>query len=223
MRTLGFGGPPLTVLALGAHADDLEIGCGGTLMRLADEGRLARVVWVVFSADGERADEARSGARAIVSGGSGASDGMTGVPLEIAIHAFRDGYFPSQAAALKDEFERLKVRETPDLVLAPLLDDRHQDHRLVAELAWNTFRDHVIVEYELPKYEGDLAPRNLFVPLPDGYAERKVEALTASFPSQRKRDWFDARTFLGLMRLRGVECRSPSGYAEAFQARKLVL
>ena len=215
MRTLALDGPPLTVLALGAHADDVEIGCGGTLARLAAEGRLARVVWVVFSADDARAAEARAGADATLAGGH--------VRPEVMIHGFRDGYFPSSSAPIKDEFEQLKADVEPDLVFAPVLEDRHQDHRLISDLAWNTFRDHLILEYEIPKYEGDLAPRNLFVPLPEGGAERKVEVLETTFGSQADRHWFDSRTFLGLMRLRGLESRSPSGYAEAFQARKLVI
>jgi LmbE family N-acetylglucosaminyl deacetylase len=219
MRTLDVNGPPLTVLALGAHADDVEIGCGGTLGRLAGDGRLARVRWVVFSADDARAAEARAGAEATL---AATREGGT-VPLEVEVHGFRDGYFPSLSAPIKDEFERLKADVEPDLVFAPLLEDRHQDHRLIAELAWNTFRDHLILEYEIPKYEGDLGPRNVFVPLPEGAAERKVEMLETTFHSQRDRHWFDARTFLALMRLRGLESRAPSGYAEAFHARKLIL
>ena len=220
MRTLDVSGPPLTVLALGAHADDIEIGCGGTLARLADEGRLARVRWVVFSADEARAAEARAGAEAVLGQRSGR---LVPVPFDVVVHGYRDGYLVSEIALLKDSFEQLKTEIEPDLVFGPLLEDRHQDHRLIADLAWNTFRDHLILEYEVPKYDGDLGPRNVFVPLPDGGAERKVDVLETTFLTQRDRHWFDARTFLGLMRLRGLESRSPSGYAEAFQARKLVL
>ena len=202
MRTLDLEGPPLTVLALGAHADDLEIGCGGTLARLAARGppRACPVGGVL-----RRRHAGRRGAGRGRGNARGRRRGGGRVPWTSSIHGFRDGYFPSQSAPIKDEFERLKAEVAPDLVFAPVLEDRHQDHRLIAELAWNTFRDHLILEYEIPKYEGDLGPRNLFVPLPEGGAERKVEDLVATFGSQRDRHWFDSQTFLGLMRLRGLE------------------
>jgi LmbE family N-acetylglucosaminyl deacetylase len=205
---------PLRVLALGAHADDIEIGCGGTVLRLVAEYPGLSVDWVVLSGEGERAGEAADSAAAFLQG-AGES--------RIEVERFRDGFFPYDGAGVKRFFERLKSRVSPDLILAPRLEDRHQDHRLVAELAWNTFRDHVILEYEIPKYEGDLGQPNLFVPLAPQQAERKLELLSKHFPSQTGRSWFSDDTFLAILRLRGIESNAPSGLAEAFGARKLVL
>jgi LmbE family N-acetylglucosaminyl deacetylase len=204
---------PLRVLALGAHADDIEIGCGGTLLRLIAEHPGLVAHWVVLSGKGERAREAADSASAFLQG-TGAST--------IEVEAFRDGFFPYEGAAVKQFFEGLKSRVSPDLVLAPRLEDRHQDHRLVAELTWNTFRDHVILEYEIPKYEGDLGQPNLFVPLEREQAERKIELLLKHFPSQAGRSWFGDETFWAILRLRGIESNAPSRLAEAFHARKLV-
>jgi LmbE family N-acetylglucosaminyl deacetylase len=205
---------PLRVLALGAHADDIEIGCGGTVLRLLAEHPNLTVDWVVLSGDGERAAEAAESAAAFLQGAAAA---------RIAVERFRDGFFPYTGAEVKEYFEGLKSRVSPDLVLTHRLDDRHQDHRLVAELTWNTFRDHLILEYEIPKYEGDLGQPNLFVPLERAHCERKVELLLKHFFSQAGRDWFSDQTFWSLLRLRGLESRAPSTFAEAFHARKLVL
>jgi LmbE family N-acetylglucosaminyl deacetylase len=205
---------PLDVLAVGAHADDIEIGCGGTLLRLIAEGRVASVRWVVLSADGRRAAEARSGATAFLQGVAA---------REISVHGFRDGYFPFVGAGIKDVFESLKAAGDPDLVLTHRREDRHQDHRLVAELTWQTFRDHLVLEYEIPKYEGESETANLYVDLGEDVCRRKVDLLREAFPSQASRSWFDDDTFWGLLRLRGTECRSDSRYAEAFVCRKLVL
>jgi LmbE family N-acetylglucosaminyl deacetylase len=205
---------PLRLLTLGAHADDIEIGCGGTILRLVAEHPGLSVDWVVLSGEGERAGEAADSAAAFLQG-AGES--------RIEVERFRDGFFPYDGAGVKRFFERLKSRVSPDLILAPRLEDRHQDHRLVAELAWNTFRDHVILEYEIPKYEGDLGQPNLFVPLAPQQAERKLELLSKHFPSQTGRSWFSDDTFLAILRLRGIESNAPSGLAEAFGARKLVL
>lgn len=205
---------PLRVLALGAHADDIEIGCGGTVLRLVAEHPGLSVDWVVLSGEGERAGEAADSAAAFLQG-AGES--------RIEVERFRDGFFPYDGARVKRFFERLKSRVSPDLILAPRLEDRHQDHRLVAELAWNTFRDHVILEYEIPKYEGDLGQPSLYVPLAPQQAERKLELLSKHFPSQTDRSWFSDDTFLAILRLRGIESNAPSGLAEAFGARKLVL
>ena len=207
------GGLDLEVLCLGAHADDLEIGCGGTVLRLLEERPGTRVHWVVLSGDEKRAAEARAGA------------GLFLGEAEHRIHLseFRDGFFPSQHAQLKEYFEALAREVAPDLVFTHFRDDLHQDHRAVCELTWNTFRDHLVLEYEIPKYDGDLGRPNCYVPLSDDVVRRKIENLAQAFPSQTGKDWFDGETFRGLMRLRGMESRAASGYAEAFHARKLLL
>jgi LmbE family N-acetylglucosaminyl deacetylase len=197
----------LRALVIGSHADDIEIGCGATLLQLGQERELD-VHWVVLGATGERAEEARTSAAAY------------GVQAEV--QGFRDAFFP-YAAEVKEYFEELKGRVDPDVVFTHHEGDRHQDHRLVAELTWNTFRDHVILEYEIPKYDGDLGRPNVFVPLEEEHARRKVELLLDSFPSQAGKRWFTEDLFMGLMRLRGMECNSPSGLAEGFYARKLSL
>lgn len=197
---------PLSVLALGAHPDDIEIGCGGALMRLAAAEPL-QLHYVIFSASPERADEARASAAAL---------GATSVE----IHGFRDGYFPWSGAELKDTFEALKRRVEPDVIFTPNRDDLHQDHAQVARLTWNTWRRHLILEYEIPKYEGELGPPNLYVTLSDETARRKVEHVLSAFPSQSSRAWFRASTFEAILRLRGVECNAP--WAEGFTVRKLI-
>ena len=209
MLTLELGAATgLRVLAIGSHADDIEIGCGGTLLRLAQEVETLELHWVVLSAEGERADEARAGAAAF--------------GAEAEVLGFRDAFF-RYGGEVKEFFEELKGRVEPDLVFTHHDADRHQDHRLVAELTWNTFRDHLILEYEIPKYDGDLGAPNVFFQLPEDVARRKVELLVDSFPSQREKRWFTEDLFMGLMRLRGMECNAPSGLAEAFYARKLSL
>jgi LmbE family N-acetylglucosaminyl deacetylase len=213
MRSLGLTAP-IRLLCIGAHPDDIEIGCGGTISRLADEGALAELHWLVLSGNEIRAQEAAAGAAAFASGGPEPA---------VIVEAFRDGYFPSQQAAVKDRFEALKSTVSPDLILTHRRDDLHQDHRTVAELTWNTFRDHLVLEYEIPKYDGDLGPVNVYVPLPEGALERKIERLMATFPSQHGRDWFEPEVFSAVARLRGLESRAPSGYAEGFVGRKLVL
>jgi len=205
---------PLRLLCIGAHSDDLEIGCGGTVMTWLASMRAVEVTWVVLSAEGPRASEARRSARALLA---------RAVAHKVVIAAFRDGYLPAQYADVKNFFEERKKEINPDVVLTHWLQDRHQDHRLAAELTWNTWRNHLVLEYEIPKYEGDLAPPNAYVPIPETLARRKVAHLKRHFSTQRRKDWFVADNFLGLMRLRGMESRSPSGFAEAFHARKLVL
>jgi LmbE family N-acetylglucosaminyl deacetylase len=206
---LGERGSPLTVLAIGAHCDDVEIGCGGTLLRLLAERPGSRLHYAVLASNPEREAEAREAAR-----GLGAT--------QVEIGAFRESFFPWHGAAIKERFEQLKAVK-PDVVLVHRTADLHQDHRTVAELAWNTFRNHVILEYEIPKYEGDLGQPNVFVPLAKAVAERKIELILRCFPSQQSRTWFRRETFEALMRLRGIECNAPDGYAEAFHVRKLVL
>jgi LmbE family N-acetylglucosaminyl deacetylase len=210
----GRPGGPLVVLCLGAHADDIEIGCGGTLLWLLAQRRRVTVHWVVWSAPGAREREARRSAARFLRGAAHS---------HVRVERFRDGYLPHQGAAIKDVFEELKRAVTPDLVFTHAGGDAHQDHRLVSELTWNTFRDHCILEYEVPKYDGDLGRPGVFVPLPAAIRRRKVRLLLTGFPSQRRKRWFSATTFEALMRLRGVECAAPEGYAEAFHGRKLVL
>ena len=208
------GGAPLTVLCLGAHCDDVEIGCGATMLTLAAERPDTDFRWVVLSSDPVRAAEARAGI-----------DGfLAKAPKRaLVVKSFRNGYFPWIGGEIKDYFEELKKETAPDLVFAPWREDRHQDHRVVSDLTWNTFRDHAILEYEIPKYDGDLGRPNLYVPLDPGTAPAKAKLVTSVFRSQSDKTWMTEDAFLALMRLRGIECASPSGYAEAFHARKLVL
>lgn len=202
------------VLALGAHSDDIEIGASGTLRRLVAAAPDATFVWVVFAAQGQREDEARSSAMSIL----GDSDRH-----RILLHSFKDGFFPYEGAQLKAVFEQLKHECQPDIIFTHHTADLHQDHRLVGELTWNTFRNHLILEYEIPKYDGGLGSPNVFVPLTREEVDVKIGGLMRYFESQRTKSWFTDDLFLGLMRLRGVECQSPTNYAEAFYARKLIL
>ncbi len=207
-------GTSLRVLCLGAHADDIEIGCGGLLLRLIQDCSRIDVDWVVFSAAAERAVEAKKSATLFLKGAA---------RKRVTLKRFRDGFFPYDGAGIKTAFERLKRGPSPDLVLTHYREDRHQDHRLLSDLTWNTFRDHWILEYEIPKFDGDLGAPNCFVPVERDICARKVNYLQNAFGSQRDKHWFTDETFMGLMRLRGMECRSPSGYAEAFYSRKSVL
>jgi len=202
------------ILCIGAHSDDIEIGCGGLLLSLAQQGRTCDVDWVVFSGNAARAAEARRGAGLFLDGARS---------RHVRVHRFRDGFFPHEGRRLKEAFERLKARPAPDLVLTHYRDDRHQDHRALSDLTWNTFRDHWILEYEIPKFDGDLGSPNVFVPLDEKTSRLKVRHLEQAFGSQRDKHWFTGETFMGLMRLRGMECRAPGGYAEAFYGRKTVL
>ena len=206
--------PGGTVLCLGAHSDDIEIGCGGTLLKLAEQVPGLTVHWVVLCAKGRRAEEARASAEHVLEGVAN---------RQILLEEFRNGFFPYIGAEIKEYFESLKTLESPDVILTHCLHDRHQDHRTVAELTWNTFRDHAVLEYEIAKYDGDLGSPNAFVTLTEGTLAKKIEILDTHFGSQRDKQWFTADTFRGLCRLRGIECNSPTGLAEAFYARKLVL
>jgi LmbE family N-acetylglucosaminyl deacetylase len=203
----------LRVLAIGAHSDDIEIGCGGTVLRLVEDGLAASVGWVVLAAVGERAEEARASAAAFL---------KQAPDHEVVVRDFRDGFLPYEGWQVKEFFEELK-RFDPDLVLTHRREDMHQDHRLVGELTWNTFRNHLVLEYEIPKYEGDLGHPNLFVTLDRSRCERKIELLMEAFQSQRDHRWFTEDTFWSLLRLRGLESNSPTTYAEAFHARKLAI
>jgi len=203
-----------TVLCLGAHSDDIEIGCGGTMLRMLSERPGLVVHWVVFSADKARAAEATASAeRFLAAAGS----------RDIEVHRFRDGFLPYDGAKVKAYFEELKRRIAPDLIFTHHHDDEHQDHRLVNELTWNTFRDHLILHYEVPKYDGDMGRPNLFVALEREHYEEKVRILMECFPSQRDKAWFSEDLFMGLMRIRGMEANAPSQYAEGFYARKVCL
>jgi LmbE family N-acetylglucosaminyl deacetylase len=205
---------PLRILCVGAHSDDIEIGCGGTLSQLARRKPRPEFRWVVWSAAGSRAREAERGARKFL--GSAANGALR-------LHEFRDGYFPTYFDAIKDAFESLAREFSPDIVFTHTRQDRHQDHRVISDLTWNTFRRQLILEYEIPKWDGDLGQPNLYVPLSGTAARRKTKSLLDVFGTQRGKDWFGEETFLGLMRLRGMECRAVDGYAEAFHARKVVL
>jgi LmbE family N-acetylglucosaminyl deacetylase len=203
----------VVVLCLGAHSDDIEIGCGGTLLYLKSTLPRVQFHWVVFSASGTRGAEAAKAAELF-------TDGCN---KEVVLKNYRDGYLPYGGAEVKDYFEELKSQVKPDLIFTHWQGDAHQDHRLISELTWNTFRNHLILEYEIPKYDGDMSRPNLFIPLKTELCERKVDCLLQAFESQSSKPWFDRKTFLGLMRIRGMESNSPSGYAEAFHARKVVI
>jgi LmbE family N-acetylglucosaminyl deacetylase len=204
----------LSVLCLGAHSDDIEIGAGGTLLSWMDRGVRLDVHWCVLSGIDERGREAKASATDFLA----AAENRT-----IEIMSFRDGFFPEQGEQIKVWFEALKGRVNPDILLTHRQDDAHQDHRQVSRLVWNTFRDHLVLEYEIPKWDGDMARPNLYMPVPASVIQRKVELLMSHFGSQRSKQWFDPETFFGLARLRGMECRAPERYAEAFVARKMSL
>jgi LmbE family N-acetylglucosaminyl deacetylase len=204
-------GRPTRVMCIGAHADDIEIGCAGTLLQLSRRTVSLRVTWVVLSGGPQRLAEAHESARSLL----GDSTMITWVD-----GSFTDGRFPAEYSELKAFFEQLKEYPDPDLILTHRQEDRHQDHRLAGELTWSTFRDHLIWEYEVPKFDGDLGQPNLFVALDTASVQHKERHLMAHFASQRSKDWFTADTFRSLMRLRGLECRAPSGFAEGFYGRK---
>jgi LmbE family N-acetylglucosaminyl deacetylase len=205
---------PLHILCLGSHSDDIEIGCGGTILRLADQYPGCAFHWVVFSAIGEREAEARRAAELFV--------GPTSLRGPV-LKSFPDGFMPFVGGEVKAVFEELKRAVSPDLIFTHNRKDAHQDHRLLAELTWNTFRNHLILEYEIPKYDGDLGQPSVFVQLPEEVCQKKIGYLMDAFQSQHAKRWFQPETFFSLMRLRGMECNSPSGYAEAFYCRKIVL
>lgn len=215
MIRLSFGAPrneARRILCLGAHADDIEIGCGGTLLQLLQDDPETIVRWVVFSAQEERAREARQSAAAFLRDAGDA---------EVTVASFTDGFFPYEGDSIKRFFEAELKSFTPDLVFTHHREDRHQDHRVVSDLTWNTFRDHLILEYEIPKYDGDLGQPNVYMPLSATICQEKVSALTDHFVSQHDKHWFDEETFRAHLRLRGVE--AATRYAEAFHGRKMCL
>ena len=202
------------LLCLGAHSDDIEIGCGGTILRLLDEFPGMSIQWIVFGASGQRAREATRSAEAFLKGARSKT---------IEVKGFRDGYLPYNGGEVKDVFEGLKAGAPPDLILTHYRHDLHQDHRLICELTWNTFRDHLIWEYEVPKYDGDLGTPNLYVSLTGAVCRRKTDHLMKYFRTQRSKRWFTRDVFMGLMRLRGIEAAGPHPYAEAFYGRKVLI
>lgn len=208
------GGRAPVFLFLGAHCDDIEIGCGGTVVELLERHPDAQVHWVVLSTGAGREREARQAATMLLRKCPSA---------RIIVKEFRGAYFPSEVVAIKDCFEELKRQMSPDVIFTHLRDELHQDHRTVGELTWNTWRNHLILEYEIPKYDGGLGSPSVFVPLPAATVRRKIELLMKVFKTQHDKQWFTPSTFEGLMRLRGIECNAPSGFAEAFYCRKLLL
>jgi LmbE family N-acetylglucosaminyl deacetylase len=199
---------------LGSHCDDIEIGCGGTVLRLVREGENVEVYWVVFGSTQGRAREAFECAAFFLRGAR---------RKKVIVKDFRDGFFPFHGIEIKEFFEHIKATYSPDLVLTHYRDDRHQDHRLISDLTWNTFRDHLILEYEVPKYDGDLGIPNFFVPLDESVCRRKIRYILRSYKSQKEKHWFTEDTFISLMRIRGIESCSPGRYAEAFYCRKVVM
>ena len=205
---------PLKILCLGAHADDIEIGCGGTVLQLLSSQRSLEFFWIVFSSSSEREREARNSAALFLDQAK---------HREVIVKDFRDGFFPYDGARIKEFFEELKKRIAPDLIFTHYRDDRHQDHRVISDLTWNTFRRHLILEYEIPKYDGDMGSPNWFVPLKPKVCDRKIKYICESFKTQLVKGWLTEDTFLAIMRLRGVECQAADKYAEAFYCRKLTL
>jgi LmbE family N-acetylglucosaminyl deacetylase len=217
MIGLAFGGArhPLTeILCLGAHCDDIEIGCSGTVLTVLEAHPEASITWVVMGSTALRAQEAQESAHALLA---------LVRKKNIVIKGFRDGFFPHQGAEIKTYFEELKREVSPDVVFTHSRHDLHQDHRLVSELTWNTFRDHLVLEYEIPKYDGDMGAPNLFVHLEESLCRRKIANILGSFRSQAGKRWFTEDLFRAILRLRGMESNAPSGYAEAFYCRKAVL
>ena len=210
---LGERSAPLRVLALGAHCDDIEIGCGGTLLRLAAERDHLEVRWAAFSSTPPRAEEGRASAAAFLQGVARA---------DVTIGGHRDGFLPDEWAAVKEELEAIGRGFSPDLIFTHYRHDLHQDHRVVSELTWNTWRRHLILEYEIPKYDGDLGVPNFFAPLSAAVLEQKIALLLRHFPSQSGKPWFTPDLFRALPRIRGMECAAPEGLAEAFYCRKAV-
>ncbi len=205
---------PLHVLCLGAHCDDIDIGCGGTLLRLLSGTSGWHVTWVAFSAPEERAKELRLSARRFL---------RAAAEQRVITHRFRDSFFPAQYAEIKEAFAALRRLPSPEIIFTHHRADRHQDHRIVSELTWNVFRQHLILEYEIPKYEGDLATPNAYVRLEKAHVERKIRTLLSAYESQRSKPWFTPDTFRALMRLRGIEAGIGPGWAEGFHVSKFCI
>jgi LmbE family N-acetylglucosaminyl deacetylase len=206
-------GKPLKVLCLGAHSDDIEIGCGGTILRLLSENDDVEVHWVVLGSSGRRTKEAVASAKKFLAGAK---------RKQIIIKNFEESFFSYIGGEIKNFFEKLKKLISPDIIFTHYRYDLHQDHRLISELTWNTYRDHFILEYEIIKYDGDVGIPNLFVHLDEAICQKKISLIMECFKSQRNRDWFTPDAFLSILRIRGIECRAPEKYAEAFYCRKMV-
>lgn len=204
---------PKNILCLGAHCDDIEIGCGGTMLRLLQENSRVSVNWIVFSSNAEREIEAKKSSKKFL---------QRAKINDVRINKFRNGYFPYIGLEIKEYFEKLKQNISPDIIFTHYQNDLHQDHRIISELTWNTFRNHFILEYEMPKYDGDLGCPNFFVTLPEDIKQKKINHILDCFSSQRDKHWFDDKTFESIMRLRGVESCAPDGYAEGYYCRKIV-
>jgi len=202
----------LKILCLGAHCDDIEIGCGGTILKLIQQYDIEEIHWVVFCSNTTRKKEAEESA----------SQFLEGVKSKVTVHNFKDGYTPAQWSEIKDKFEKLKKIISPDVIFTHTRDDRHQDHRTIHNFTWNTFRNHMILEYEIPKYDGDLTTPALYVEVDRETAERKNRIILESFQSQQNKHWLDDELLNSLMRIRGVESVSESGFAEGFHVRKMV-
>jgi LmbE family N-acetylglucosaminyl deacetylase len=207
-------GKTMKILCLGAHCDDIEIGCGGTLLRILENNRNSEVHWVVLSSDLQRGKEARSSANIFLNNAR---------RKRIDVNKFRNGYFPYIGTEIKDYFEDIKENISPDVIFTHYRDDLHQDHRIVSELTWNTFRNHLILEYEIPKYDGDFGVPNCFIPLESSVCKNKIKNILAYYTTQSEKHWFKEDLFLSIMRMRGMECASSTNYAEAFYCRKIVL
>ena len=199
------------VLCLGSHCDDIEIGCGGTILKLINTYQNIEFYWVAFSANTQREQEAYNSANKF----------LKDVKAKIIIKKFRDGFLPFNGIEVKEVFEQLKQFK-PDIIFTHYRQDLHQDHRLISDLTWNTFRNHLILEYEIPKYDGDLGQPNFFVHLDQQTCQNKIKYILDSFPSQKEKQWFTEDTFLSILRLRGIESNAPDKYAEAFHCRKVV-
>ena len=204
---------PINILCLGAHCDDIEIGCGGTILKLIENYNNITVYWVVFSSNEQRAKEAKTSSNTFL---------KEVLQKKVVILDFRDGFLSFDGLEIKECFEQLKQEFTPDLIFTHYREDRHQDHRLISEFTWNTFRNHLILEYEIPKYDGDLGIPNLFFHINEAFCRRKIQYIMDAFQTQNNKQWFTEETFRSLMRIRGIESNSPSNYAEAFYCRKIV-
>ena len=204
----------LTVLCLGAHSDDIEIGCGGTILKLIEDYENTAFYWIVFSSSKNRKEEAEKSAQAFL---------QEAKQKSVIIKDFRDGYFPYIGAEIKEYFEELKQMVSPNLILTHYRFDLHQDHRLISDLTWNTFRDHLLLEYEIPKYDGDLGVPNVFIPITKSMCTQKIKYILNYFRSQHENQWFSKDTFLSLLRLRGIESNAREKYAEAYYCRKIIV
>ena len=204
----------IRILCVGAHSDDIEIGCGGTILRLLSEYDDVEAYWVVLGSSGQRDAEAVASAEKFLAEAR---------KKEIIVEHFKNSFFPYTGEEIKNFFEKLKETVSPDIVFTHHRGDLHQDHRLTSELTWNTYRNHLILEYEILKYDGDLGSPNLFVHLDETICQKKVTTILDSFETQRDKDWFTVDAFFALLRMRGIESKAPGKYAEAFYCRKVVL